>query len=271
MFVRAMLEGSVQPRALYLRDYSGATPLHLAVLAGTPEITRLLLDAARSTDTGIAMESGTGDTPAELAMQQYLISKTQTDAALGGISQPTMLSAHSLSFLPMPVQANAPELDRRLRALKQAITALADAGRLPPGGSLATSLETFVQRMEGKLHLAQEKAAAEAVGGDKDNMDIETEHHGPTATLRIVREAVAQRPGPRELVHLVDVQGIVRGKLDEQKAREQEMALRAKKQVEREEALAFDAVEAEHAETEDSHSVVQRLHEGPSIFDEDKY
>lgn len=221
------------------------------------------------------MESGTGDTPLELAVQRYLISKTQIDANFGGtMQQPPMIDVHNISFLPMPVQADALELERRLSALTQSIAALADAGRLPPGGSLATVLEAFVRKMEGKLHAAQEKVAAEAaeaVGGEKLDPDFQSEGQDCAATLRTVREALAQRPGPRELVHLVDVQIVVRGKLDEQKAREQEEVLHAKRRAEREEALAFDTDEVEQAAAENSQSVVQHLRGGRSIFEEDTY
>jgi hypothetical protein len=109
---------------------------------------------------------------------------------------------------PFDVEKQTVEIPK-LRATLDAL--LAD-GPLVHDTKLATELLTFASHMEGKLaiEMARKSAAGKATEGGDGNDNPVAPQGTAASTYALLRDAVAARPGHRQLVHLADVQHSVK-------------------------------------------------------------
>ncbi|KAL0948908.1 hypothetical protein HGRIS_009017 [Hohenbuehelia grisea] len=201
-------------KGLLLRNMNGSTPLHEAVSRGLPKITKLVIDA--SPPEALFMENGVGETPFETAIAQDVINRSRGD------SRAVRPSSLQMSQLPTTVGgglliSTAAKLfkssDRgpAVTELRSALDRLLSDGVLDPHGSLAKELLVFANRAETKLAMAK----------PDDDDDTSKEEDDPDATdvadrkqtLEYVKAAITLHEGPRRLVHLNDVQRVVKGSL----------------------------------------------------------
>lgn len=231
-------------------------PLHTAVCGGMPKITQMLLDAAQAAGINVVVENGSGDTLLEIAMQQYLNFKIQSDSEMGGMSYVPVLKRANSTRVKLPIQADVKELGLQLGRLRHTMGALASVNCLPADGKMAIAMGNFVQRMESKLQQAKERATVNAFKQEKETGDVVLQPSNTTdhaATLRLVKAVFTHRPATRKLVHLMDVQSVVRKKLEDQKRRQET------RQEEKELGLDFDrSGDKESRDLSQAMSVLQR-------------
>ncbi|EPQ59792.1 ankyrin [Gloeophyllum trabeum ATCC 11539] len=185
---------------LLKRNTEGLTPLHLAIRSGYPHVARVFLNA--SPDEGLHTEDGTGLTPLEIASQKAIAHWTHRIVA-----GPPELSAHNVPDKPVPAEHDFRHLEREVPRLRRVVDELIQQGQVVKTTKLGVQLQAFVERMEGVYQAAR---MSEQMETEED----ETIKPNPMKTLRVVKEAVNARPGPRKLVRLRDAQIAVQYSLD---------------------------------------------------------
>lgn len=110
--VQVILRSGVRPNTLLLRDTEGSIPLHSAVQAGSPEITRLLLEA--SPDAAIHLENGVGETVTEIANFREIVWRCRTDFGRTKVADPPDLPLSDwdidLAQVPFDIRSRGSEI-----------------------------------------------------------------------------------------------------------------------------------------------------------------
>jgi Ankyrin repeats (3 copies) len=212
---RIILEFGIDPAILLLRDADGSTPLHVAVQKADTLLAELLL---KHGPTQLYTENSVGQTPLDVASLK----------GLPRVTSPTWLTAR---VLPTKVDADAPlrpaQMQRPFDVEKQKTeipklratldTLLAD-GLIVHGTNLATGLLAFASRMEERLVV--ETARKNATMKQTKEAEVDSLRVVPqdatAGTYFALCDAVAARPGTRQLVHLADVQRSVQWNLAQQ-------------------------------------------------------
>ncbi|KAJ3554073.1 hypothetical protein NM688_g3295 [Phlebia brevispora] len=192
--------------AQYLqRNASGNTPLHLAVKRGFPEMTQVIASAGPA--EALTLEDGVGSTALETVTRNAFV------AQIKGMSLPTSwMNGVIPSFDWHRTAFSVPKQTRELALLRETIQDLLDQGRLINGTKLAKELLAYADHLEAKI--AAEKAAEEEkTKKAAQGWTAEADTSDAAATLRVLSEALAARPGPRHLVHLDDVHESVKTSL----------------------------------------------------------
>ena len=201
---RAILEFGVSPAVFLIKDADGSTPLHITVQNNNTALAEILIQYGPAEQHYI--ENSVGQTPLEIAGLKFLPRVTGSKEA----PRPTEPQANVASQVynlkrtaPFDVEKQKVEIPK----LRATLNMLVTDSRLVPGTKLATELFAFADRMEEKLAIetARRKDVEKDVKED-GKVDPPVALGGTTAgTYVVLRDAVAARPGPRHLVHLVDV------------------------------------------------------------------
>ena len=204
---RVILDFGIDSAIVLRKDADGSTPLHIAAQNTNTAIVELLLQHGPTEQ--LYMENSVGQTPLDIASLKNLPRVTAPVEPL----QPDANINYQLRILknvaPFDVEKQKVEIPK-LRATLDAL--LAD-GHLVRDTKLATELLAFASQMEGKLaiEMARKSAAGkDTEGGDGNHVNPVAPQGTTASTYVLLRDAVAARPGHRQLVHLTDVQHSVK-------------------------------------------------------------
>jgi hypothetical protein len=177
----------------------------------------VLLAAAARANVDINIENGTGDTPLDIARQQFWQLKTRGSSSLGGENQPPLLSNGYRARSPNVKSLDIEDTTKRLAELRAIATQLGHTGPLVED-NLSDHLLVFTQRVEEDLRRQQQLMREIENAGEKrgDNLAASTNNDtcSREKTLAIIQAAYDARVSPRKLVHLADVQDAVQTELD---------------------------------------------------------
>ncbi|KAG8976347.1 hypothetical protein FRB90_009230, partial [Tulasnella sp. 427] len=132
--------------SLLLRDSTGATPLHSAILSGHTKIVSLLI--ASGPPEMLYMENGVGSTPMEIARLQYL---TQSIRGLVGPLEQANdgFDAYEFGKVKLGLAPGIRERDRKeVESLKRVMEGIKGSGVLANKPELLRVLEEFEDRSE---------------------------------------------------------------------------------------------------------------------------
>lgn len=254
--VQLLTETGIQSQALVARRWDGNTPIHSAVKDGRVKMTEVLLTAAARANMDINIENGTGDTPLDIARQQFWQPKTRDSSSLGGEQQPPTLSDGYRSGPPNVKSLNIEETIKRLTELRTIATQLGHTGLLVEN-NLSEHLLLFTNRVEEDLRRQQQLMLDVEKLVSKKGDEIEADTCSHEKTLAIVEAAYDARVPPRKLVHLADVQEAVQTELDRRFQEMQNNKDKAARQAENEGGLFEDHQNAENEETGDFSGFVE--------------
>ncbi|KAG8950958.1 hypothetical protein FRC04_007022 [Tulasnella sp. 424] len=186
---------------LLLRDSTGATPLHSAILKGWSKIVSHLIDIGPP--EMLYLENGVGSTPLEITRLQFL---TQTLRGLGGsLNQPNGFSVYgvnSLSLTPAPGMRDRDETE--VKSLRRVIDGIKSSGTLAKKPELLGVLSNFADTSEQEFATwvaqkpKEEPQSTASINNGFDGCNV-------TATFDVFSKAVVE-VHQRQLVHLRDVQ-----------------------------------------------------------------
>jgi hypothetical protein len=182
--------------------------LHTAIKLGYSDIVQQLLDVCP--DEVLHTENGFGETPLEMAISYELRTRTASKY-LTGPPTPSILSLDGALATQERFDVTKQEVE--IAKLRATLDQLLQDGRLKKGTKTATELLAFAVSMEAKLATAKARAIPQIEEKSEDSDKIEKAEADPVKTLDLIRKAVLERPGVRQLVHLVDVQKLVEGNL----------------------------------------------------------
>ncbi|KAG8952590.1 hypothetical protein FRC04_003951 [Tulasnella sp. 424] len=184
---------------LLLRDCTGATPLHWAILKSWFKMVSLLVDAGPT--EMLYMENGVGSTPLEVTRLQFL---TQTLRGLVSPLNPPIglntLAIGSMNLTPEPGMRDRDE--EEVRSLRRVINGIKNSGALANRPELLEVLSIFADRSEQEFATWVAQRPQDEIqstsSGTNNGIDVK-------ATFDVFSKAVAE-VHRRQLVHLRDVQ-----------------------------------------------------------------
>ncbi|KIO26966.1 hypothetical protein M407DRAFT_23791 [Tulasnella calospora MUT 4182] len=190
---------------LLIRDSTGATPLHAAILKGYSKIISHLISIGPP--EMLYLENGVGSTPLEITRLGFL---TQTLRGLANsLNQPEGFNVYGVNYLsltPAPGMRNRDE--QEVKSLRRVIEGIKTSGALAKKPELLEVLSTFADRSEQEFAtwLAQKpKEEAHSTPAYTNNgYDL----CNVPATFDVLSKAVVEIH-QRQLVHLSDVQRAV--------------------------------------------------------------
>jgi hypothetical protein len=224
--VELLTKDDIQPCALTARNREGLIPLHVAVSGAKADLIEPLLKAAARTNMDINVENGMGDSPLDVARQQFWLYKTRHAASMGTGLLPALLTQSYNAVPPKTLGIDVSNMEERLASLKSIITELTQTGNLVQGTSVANALGEWVLRLDEHVDhlraLTQDASLDQTIPGKM--LDEWRE-----VVLELVQQAYTARKQPRKLVHLEDVQHFVQLELNRRQARaEKIMEVQAK-------------------------------------------
>jgi hypothetical protein len=166
-----------------------------------------------------------GQTPLDIASLKNL-PRVTASVGVGLPLQPQANIDFQLRLLENAAPFDVEKQKVEIPKLRATLDALLADGLLVRDTKLVTELLAFAGHLEGKLaiEMARKSTAGKDTEGGNGNEVNPVAPQGTTAsTYALLRDAVAARPGHRQLVHLADVQHSVKRCL----AREAENALLA--------------------------------------------
>jgi hypothetical protein len=213
----------------------------------------VLLAAAARVNVDINIENGTGDTPLDIARQQFWQLKTRGSSSLGGENQPPLLSNGYRAGPPDVKSLDIEDTTKRLAELRTIATQLGHTGLLVEN-NLSDHLLTLTQRVEGDLRrqhqLIREIENAGEKKGDNLAASVNDDTCSREKTLAIIQATYDARVPPRKLVHLADVQDAVQTELDRRFQEMQNTKDEAARKAENEGGLFEDHQNVEDEESE---------------------
>jgi hypothetical protein len=207
---RAILDFGVDPAVILRKDADGSTPLHIAVQNTNTAIVGLLLQHGPTEQ--LYIENSVGQTPLDIASLKNL----PHVAASVGFDLPLQPQAnidYQLCILENVAPFDMEKQKVEIPKLRSTLDALLADGRLVHDTKLATKLLAFAGHLESKLaiEMARKSAAGkDTEGGDGNEVNPVAPQGTTASTYALLRDAVAARPGHRQLVHLADVQHSVK-------------------------------------------------------------
>jgi len=178
---------------LAARNLHGSTPLHLAVGEHYHRIVQHLIGVVPPEE--LHKESGFGETPLELAVRLNYLEQNKDRYG----SSPSS----SLMALNEPLMDHIAErepAEQRAAELRALISRLVEDKRVEENGQLVGEASALVKKLEERAASLTEKTE-------------ESEDCDAAMVVKVLREAVAARPGERVLVHFHDVLESVNGTL----------------------------------------------------------
>lgn len=205
---RAILDFGVDPAVILRKDAGGSTPLHIAVQNTNTAIVGLLLQYGPTEQ--LYTENSVGQTPLDIASLKNLPRLT---APHRRPYRPHANIDHQLCALKNAAPFNVEKQKVEIPKLRATLDALFADGRLVHDTKLATELLAFAGYMESKLAIEMARTSAagkDTEGGDGNEVNPVAPQGTTASTYALLRDAVAARPGHRQLVHLTDVQHSVK-------------------------------------------------------------
>ncbi|KAG8952591.1 hypothetical protein FRC04_003952 [Tulasnella sp. 424] len=200
-FLLRTAKSAVVP-TLLLRDCTGATPLHLAILKGWSKMVSLLVDDGPP--EMLYMENGVGSTPLEVTRLQFL---TQTLRGLvSPLNPPNGLETNfggSMNLTPEPGMRDRDE--EEVRSLRRVINRIKSSGALDTKPKLLEVLSNFADRSEQEFATWMAQRPKDEMQPTSSGTNNEIDTCDVKATFDVFSKAVAE-VHQRQLVHLRDVQ-----------------------------------------------------------------
>lgn len=130
---------------LLLRDSTGATPLHSAILQGYSKIVSLLVSTGFPET--LYLENGVGSTPMEIARLQFLTLSLR--GLVSRIAEPTGFSVKGIDFLDLRQPSGMRDRDEKeVKSLRRVIDGIKSSGVLATKPGLLKILSDFADRSE---------------------------------------------------------------------------------------------------------------------------
>jgi hypothetical protein len=213
MTTRTILGFGVGPTTFLRKDGDGSIPLHIAVQNTGTALVEVLLRYGPTEQ--LYTENMVGQTPLDIASLKFL------PRVIGSVSVPVLNVPHVNVANQVDILKTTPPFDvekqkEEIPKLRSTLGLLLADGRLVNGTKLATELLAFASCMEEKLAAEMAKKDAAKKDVEKDEFDHQASPDTPASTYVLLRDAVAARPGGRQLVHLADVQQSVQRSLTQQ-------------------------------------------------------
>lgn len=186
---------------LLLRDSTGATPLHSAILRGWSKIVSHLI--AIGPPEMLYLENGVGATPFEITRLQFL---TQTLRGLGdSLSEPGGFYVYGVNYLSLtPAPGMRDRDEAEVKSLRRVIDGIKSSGTLAKKPELLEVLSNFADSSEQEFATwvaqkpKEEPQSTASINNGFDGCNV-------TATFEVFSKAVVE-VHQRQLVHLRDVQ-----------------------------------------------------------------
>lgn len=210
MTTRAILNFGIDPAIVLLKDADGSTLLHVAAQSTNDALAEIL--AHRGPAELLYSENSVGQTPLDIAGLKNLPRSTGTLEA----RQPNGLHSTQLPSLQCTAPFDVEKLKVEIPKLRATLDILFAGGHLLHGTKLATELLTFADHMGGKLLIEVARKSAAGKDAEEAEVDPAVPQGNAAQTYAVLRDAAAARPGPRQLVHLADVQRSVQRNLAQQ-------------------------------------------------------
>jgi hypothetical protein len=199
--------------SLSLRDVQGSLPLHIAVKRGLVRITTSLLKFPEPRP--LCAEDGVGITPLEIASLQHLLRLTLSRGEVGSVvtwhAPPKITSLTGDTITKYSEKVERPEL-KAAETLSALVQSLDAEGRFTNKKELKDVLTEYTERT---MKIArQPKGEEEITPEPQTSLGIRIEPADMDGTFELIKSAVGHSTR-RELVHLLDAQGVVGNALDE--------------------------------------------------------
>jgi hypothetical protein len=208
--VRAILDFGVDPAVILRKDANGSTPLHIAVQNTNTAVVELLLQHGPTEQ--LYIENSVGQTPLDIASLKNL-PRVTAPVEPGWPLRPQVNIDYELRTLKNAAPFDVEKQKVEIPKLRVTLNYLLADGRLVRDTKLATELLAFADHLEGKLAIEMERKSAageDTKGGDGNDVNPVAPQGTTASTYVLLRDAVAARPGHRQLVHLTDVQHSVK-------------------------------------------------------------
>ncbi|KIO24997.1 hypothetical protein M407DRAFT_211280 [Tulasnella calospora MUT 4182] len=187
--------------ALLLRDCTGATPLHSAILSGHSKIVSLLV--AASPPEMLYVENGVGLTPLEITQLQFLT--TTLSRLTYPLIHPPGLDVNGVDRSNPSLAPGMRDRDEEeVKSLRRVIDGIKASGALAKKPELLEVLSNFADRSEQEFAAwvaRKSKGETQQTPSQPDEYDV----CDVKATFDVVSKAVTE-VHPRRLVHLRDIQ-----------------------------------------------------------------
>ncbi|KAG9049837.1 hypothetical protein FS837_008887, partial [Tulasnella sp. UAMH 9824] len=190
---------------LLLRDSTGATPLHSAILQGNSKIVSHLISIGPP--DMLYLENAVGSTPMEIIRLQFLTLSLQ--GLVSGLAQPSALNIHGVDVLqltPSPGMRDRDEKD--VKSLRRVVDGIKSSGALAAKPALFKVLSDFADRSEKDFAIWVTRKSTEEVPLTEPPTKNENDVCDVKATFDVFSKAVVE-VHQRQLVSLRDVQNAV--------------------------------------------------------------
>ncbi|KIO24998.1 hypothetical protein M407DRAFT_211285 [Tulasnella calospora MUT 4182] len=190
---------------LLLRDSTGATPLHAAILRGWSKIVSHLISIG--SPEMLYLENGVGSTPLEITRLQFL---TQTLRGLAtSLNQPGAFNTYGVNYLSLtPAPGMRDRDEQEVKSLRRVIEGIKTSGALSKKPELLEVLSNFADRSEQEFATWVAQKPTEEVQSTPVYTNNGYDGCDVPATFDVFSKAVVQ-VHQRQLVHLSDVQRAV--------------------------------------------------------------
>jgi Ankyrin repeats (3 copies) len=204
---RAIVNFGIDPAIVMIKDAHGSTPLHIAAQNTNTDLAEILLH--HGPVELLYAENCVGQTPLDIACLKNL-SRVIGSTEVRKPGEPELYPEQQLATLLLTAPLNLEKQKVEIPKLRTTLDMLFIDGLLVHGSNLATELLAFSDYMEGKLATEAAKKSAER---KEIELDPVASQDSTTRMYVMLRDAAAARPGPRQLVHIADVQRSVRRNL----------------------------------------------------------
>ncbi|KAG8914789.1 hypothetical protein FRC01_003908, partial [Tulasnella sp. 417] len=190
---------------LLIRDATGATPLHSAILKGWSKIVAHLISIG--SPEMLYLENGVGSTPMEITRLQNL---TQTLRGLSSsLNQPQAFNTYGVNYLSLtPAPGMRDRDEEEVKSLRRVIEGIKSSGTLAKKPELLLVLSNFADRSEQDFATWAAQKPAEEVQSTTGYTNNGYDYCDVPATFDAFSKAVVE-VHQRQLVHLSDVQRAV--------------------------------------------------------------
>ncbi|KAG8933990.1 hypothetical protein FRC01_005887 [Tulasnella sp. 417] len=187
--------------ALPLRDCTGATPLHSAILQGLPKIISHLISIAPAEI--LYLENGVGSTPMEITGPKYLAQTLRE--LLNPLVQPQGLNVSGVDALQLIAPGMRDRDEKEVESLRRVMDGIKSSGVLARKPELFKVLSDFADRSEQEFAVWVAQKPKDEVPPAQPSTNKDTDVCDVKATFHVLSEAAVERH-QRQLVSLRDVQ-----------------------------------------------------------------
>ena len=194
---RAIVNFGIDPAIVMIKDAHGSTPLHIAAQNTNTDLAEILLH--HGPVELLYAENCVGQTPLDIACLKNL-SRVIGSTEVRKPGEPELYPEQQLATLLLTAPLNLEKQKVEILKLRTTLDRLFIDGLLV---ILRRNCSLFRTTWKGKLATEAAKKSAER---KEIELDPVASQDSTTRMYVMLRDAAAARPGPRQLVHIADVQ-----------------------------------------------------------------